>query len=239
MLLNLNCFIQYNDAFLPKRLRNWCDHTNPHNKCCHPRACQFRPKGHLDFLCDDRGHLLPCVKQCITKKPNHWGLPVIRVWDIDPYEGKCDCMPMTEPMQMIRVCTNTTNYTKTVDEDRLESSADEETTTFTSDSDESITTDPETEAFTETDPNTSTDLTTSTDPNTSTNDSGTTEQKTTDLDTSDTDSDSDTELDADNSSSAKTPDRRNSPQQNTKQKGFRESRNRNDGKDYFKPKVNK
>nr|XP_057908405.1 protein Flattop [Doryrhamphus excisus] len=64
---------QYDDAFKPKRLQNWCKPKQITNQS--PRA----QKGHTTFVADNRGHLLPGV----VKKGSAW--PDFKgTWELPP-----------------------------------------------------------------------------------------------------------------------------------------------------------
>ncbi|KAL6120190.1 cfap126 [Pungitius sinensis] len=65
---------QYDGAFKPQRLQNWCE----------PKHCKQRPcarGGATTFIADNRGHLLPGVKKRGTAWPDFkgtWDLPAGR-----------------------------------------------------------------------------------------------------------------------------------------------------------------
>ncbi|XP_031694268.1 protein Flattop-like [Anarrhichthys ocellatus] len=62
---------QYESAFKPQRLQNWCE----------PKQFKERPaaqEGHITFIADNRGHLLPGVKKRGKAWPDFkgtWDLP--------------------------------------------------------------------------------------------------------------------------------------------------------------------
>lgn len=82
---------QFDDSFSPKRLGNWGGNCRPNRRLRTRHGPFFRQKlpryfqpiGDIpqDFIANDCGHLLPDVKDNISKKTNHWGQPIVSVWD--------------------------------------------------------------------------------------------------------------------------------------------------------------